>query len=116
RADRFLAAPPVGYAREAQELYQRWWQLNLEYLEAWQLYALGVARLREAAAAALRQRLAERSTPPRSLREIYDLWVEACESAYGEYAMSEEHALRYARLVNALAAVKRHATLLFDEA
>ena len=50
-----------------------------------------------------------------SLREFYNIWVDACEEVYGEYAMSGEYSEMYGEMVNALMQVKRHSSLLVDE-
>jgi hypothetical protein len=51
-----------------------------------------------------------------SLREVYDLWVDAGEAAYSEFVLTEEYAAIYGRLVNALMALKHHSQNLVDEA
>ena len=39
---------------------------------------------------------------PKSLRELYDLWVEVSEEHYAEFAMSEEYQALYGDMVNKL--------------
>ena len=87
------------------------------YAQALQEYNLGFARLAERSAANAARRLEAAGAHARveSLRQLYDLWVDACEEEYAAYAMSEDHARRYGRLVNALAALKHRITELLDE-
>lgn len=116
-AERLLALPAVGYSREAQEQYQQLGRRLLAYAQALQEYNLGLAHLGERSAANLERRLeADADTGPvESLRQLYDLCVDACEEEYAAYAMSDEYARRYAGLVGALAALKRQTTELLDE-
>jgi class III poly(R)-hydroxyalkanoic acid synthase PhaE subunit len=116
-AERLLSMPAIGYHREAQEQYQGVARLMLAYAQALQEYNLGFARLAERSAANAARRLEAAGAHARveSLRQLYDLWVDACEEEYAAYAMSEDHARRYGRLVNALAALKHRITELLDE-
>lgn len=116
-AERLLAVPAFGYTREMQEQYQALARLTLAYSEALQEYNLGFARVAERAAANAGERLqaVDPDAPIDSLRALYDLWVDACEEEYAVYARSEVYAQRYARLVGALAALKRGISEAFDE-
>ena len=49
-----------------------------------------------------------------SLRELYDLWVDCGETAFGEMMAGAEFANCYAALVNALSAFKLHTRQLID--
>src|SRR6185369_9435648 len=62
------------------------------------------------------KKISEQDAPVNSLRKIYDLWVDAFEEGYAEFAMSSEHAALFGRMVNALIAVKHQGSLLVDEA
>jgi polyhydroxyalkanoate synthesis regulator phasin len=50
-----------------------------------------------------------------SVRQVYNIWVDACEEVYAEYAMSDAYAKRYGEMVNALMAVKQQGARLVDE-
>lgn len=117
-AERLLAIPAFGYTRETQEQYQDLSRLALAYTQALQEYNLGFAHLPASAAANAGKRLdaIAPDAPIDSLRRLYDLWVDAYEEEYAAYAMSDAYARRYARLVSALAALKRRMSDLLDEA
>jgi polyhydroxyalkanoate synthase subunit PhaE len=117
RRDRFLSIPGIGYTREAQEQYRHLWRLIVEYLEALQQYEFAFVRLGRRSLEHFRRRLDQvaQDTPVDSLRKLYDLWVDACEEVYVEYASSDEYARLFGRLVNALAAVKRQSSVLLDD-
>ena len=51
----------------------------------------------------------------KSLREIYDLWVECNEKAYAELVYTDEYSELYGRLTNALLAVKQHQGKVMDK-
>ena len=115
-AERLLAVPAIGYSRETQEQYQQLARLMLAYAQALQEYRLGFARVAECSAANAAKRLeAADAERVESLRQLYDLWVDACEEEYAAYAMSDDYARRYAQLVGALAALKRQVSELLDE-
>jgi poly[(R)-3-hydroxyalkanoate] polymerase subunit PhaE len=58
---------------------------------------------------------AEKGEEIKSLREIYDLWIDCCEEAYNEFAFTEEYAEAYGRLINALMALKHQSQNTVDE-
>ncbi len=116
--DRFLSAPAIGYGRESQEQLQKFGRLMLDYENAMSDYQAGFGDLGSRSMEAFRSRLdarAKDSGPVNSVREVFDIWVDACEEVYAEYAMSDEYARRYGRMVNALMAVKRQGAQLVDE-
>lgn len=117
RRDRFLSIPGFGYTREAQGQYQHLGRLIGDYLEALGQYQFAFVRLGRRSIQHFRAKLDKRAldAPVDSLRKLYDLWVDACEEVYAEYASSEEYARLFARLVNALAAVKRQSSVLLDD-
>jgi len=53
-------------------------------------------------------RLGEQDKSITSLRQIYDLWVDASEQAYADFFYSEEYPRLYGALVNSLMHYKRH--------
>ena len=50
-----------------------------------------------------------------SLREIYDLWVDANEKAYADFVYTDEYSELYGRMTNSLMAVKKHNRNYIDE-
>ena len=116
--DRFLSMPGVGYSRESQEQYQHLARLVLDYQKAMQDYAIALSKVGVKSIDRFQEKLNEATAsdePVTSLRDFYNLWVDACEDVYGEYAMTPEYSEMYGEMVNALMAVKRHGSLLVDE-
>lgn len=114
----FLSAPAIGYARESQEQHQQLGRLLLDYEKAMGEYQAGFANLGARSLDAFRTRMQAATADGKtinSVREVFNIWVDACEEAYAEYAMSEDYARRYGRMVNALMAVKKQGALLVDE-
>jgi hypothetical protein len=65
----------------------------------------------------MRQLLMERQEQDRpidSARELYDLWIHACEMIYNEQVMTPEYSRVYGELVNALMAYKAHTSHIID--
>jgi class III poly(R)-hydroxyalkanoic acid synthase PhaE subunit len=116
--DRFLSMPGVGYSRESQEQYQQLARLMLDYQKAMQDYAIALSKVGVKSTDRFQEKLAETTAsgePVSSLRAFYDLWVDACEQVYGDFAMTDEYSEMYGEMVNALMAVKHHGSLLVDE-
>ncbi len=107
---RLLEAPGVGYFREPQEKQQKGIQLALEYHEANNAFNQAFLRVALESIQGFQARLLKLGTDeaPRSLRGIYDLWVEVSEEHYAEFAMSEEYQSLYGEMVNRLMIMKKH--------
>ncbi len=119
RIGRFLSVPGVGYTREWQEQAQRSARLLLDYERALQDYAhvhgkLGIDTLELLSKKVIAR--AEKGEEIKSLREVYDLWVDCCEETYNEFVFTDEYAEVYGHLVNALMALKHHSQNMMDEA
>lgn len=113
--ERFLASPALGYTREVETQYRKLAQLLLAYTDALQQYHAALGRIGVQSIENFRNKLAAQSAPVDSLRKLYDLWVDAFEEVHAQYTTSEEHAVLYGRMINALIAVKHHGSLLVDE-
>jgi len=109
----------VGYSRESQEQYQQLTRLVLDYQKAMQDYAIALSKVGVKSTDRFQEKLTEATAsngePVSSLRDFYNLWVDACEEVYGEYSMSSEYSEMYGEMVNAMMAVKHHGSLLVDE-
>jgi polyhydroxyalkanoate synthase subunit PhaE len=118
RVNQLLSTPAIGYMREQQEQMQILAKLQLNYQQALQDYAatydeLGIKCV-EALQEQIQQRMVE-GNPIKSLREVYDMWVDSCEQAYGNYVVTDKYTRVYGHLVNSLMALKRHGTMVVDE-
>jgi class III poly(R)-hydroxyalkanoic acid synthase PhaE subunit len=113
--ERFLSVPALGYTREAQEQGREMVRLALEYQRALQAYSATFRAIVPESLTRLQQRLAQRAEPITTLRAFYDLWVDTSEEVYLELVATEQHALAYGQMVNALMALKNHGRNMVDE-
>ena len=112
-----LEAPSVGYFREPQEKQQKGMQLALEYHQANNAFNQAFMRVAVESIQGFQARLLKVDTDsaPKSLRELYDLWVEISEEHYAEFAMSEEYQVLYGDMVNRLMIMKKHYSEITDD-
>jgi class III poly(R)-hydroxyalkanoic acid synthase PhaE subunit len=114
---KILEAPGVGYFREPQEKQQKGLQLALEYQEANFKFNQAFLRVALESIQGFQNRLLglDGDNIPKSLRGLYDLWVEVSEEHYGEFAMSEEYQALYGDMVNRLMIMRRHYSEITDD-
>jgi len=114
---RVLEAPGIGYFREPQEKQQKGLQLALEYQQANFKFNQAFLRIALESIQGFQNRLLglDGDNIPKSLRELYDLWVEISEEHYAEFAMSEEYQALYGDMVNRLMIVRRHYGEIADD-
>lgn len=112
-----LEAPGVGYFREPQEKQQKGLQLALEYHQANHAFNQAFLRVAIESIQGYQARLLKLGTDaaPKSLRGLYDLWVEVSEEHYAEFAMSEEYQELYGDMVNRLMIMKKHYSEIADD-
>lgn len=116
-ADRFLSVPGIGYTRESQEQVQNGLRLWIRYQSTLNEYQAEFGKVAVKALDHMKACImdkAEKGETISTLRDIYDLWVDCNESAYAEYASSDEYSEIYGRLVNDLMAVKHHGRHFMD--
>lgn len=98
-----FAMPAFGFTREHQE---RWQKLTIAWADQQEQnnrYQALMLKASHAGFERFQTKLAEREEPGRqleSLRQVYDLWVDAAEEAYAEVALSDEFREVYGNLVN----------------
>ena len=112
-----LSAPGIGYFREPQEKQQKGLQLALEYNEANFKFNQAFLRIALESIQGFQQKLMklDPETMPKSLRQLYDLWVEVSEEHYAEFAMSDEYQALYGDMVNRLMEMKKHYHEIADD-
>jgi len=105
-----LAMPTFGYARQHQERMKELASANVGYEEQLAKYNAQMLKASQKGMEKLESKLAEHSEPGRelkSLRAIYDLWIDAAEEGYAEVALSEDFRKVYGDLVNAQMRVRK---------
>ena len=114
---KILEAPGIGYFREPQEKQQKGIQLALEYQEANFRFNQAFMRIAIESIEGFQQRLLQLDSEamPKTLRGLYDLWVEVSEEHYAEFAMSEEYQALYGDMVNKLMIMKKHYRAIIDD-
>jgi len=112
-----LEAPSVGYFREPQEKQQKGIQLALEYHQANHAFNQAFLRVAIESIQDFQGRLVslDAGAAPKSLRELYDLWVEVSEEHYAKFAMGEEYQELYGDMVNRLMIMKKHYSEIADD-
>lgn len=116
--NRLLSMPPVGFSREAIQQQQQMQKLMLAYQKASQDYHSNLAKAGMRSVDSFKKRLdaaAKEEKPINSMRQVFNVWVDACEEIYAEYALSDEYAKLYGEMVNSLMAVKQHGSKMLDE-
>ena len=119
--EKLLSMPSLGYARE----WQAKWQEGLKHWQAFQTaqqeYSEILNKISLRSIELLRKKSTElveenETTPssPKTMREIYDLWVECGEEAYAEFVCTEEYAQANANLINTLMACKLYEQQMTD--
>ena len=114
---RMLEAPGIGYFREPQEKQQKGLQLAMEYQQANAAFNQAFLRIAIESIQGFQARLMQLDAEktPKSLRELYDLWVEVSEEHYAEFAMGEEYQALYGDMVNRLMVLKKHYADITDD-
>ena len=114
---RILSSPGIGYFREPQEKQQQGLRLALEYHQANQAFNQAFLRVATESIQGFQARLMELGVDqaPKSLRGLYDLWVEVSEEHYAEFAMSDEYQSLYGDMVNRLMILKKHYNEINDD-
>ena len=118
RLDQFLSAPGVGHMRERQDQFQELTRLWINYQESMQDYARSFSDMGVKSVERLQKRFAEfikEGKELKSLRNIYDLWVDCCEESYADYVTTDHYVEVHGRMVNSLMALKRHNRMMIDE-
>lgn len=103
-AGSWLRLPAFGVAREHQERWQRLAQAQLDVRAKEEAFNRLLLRAGERAYSIFEKKLEAHAQPGRQLgtaRALFDLWIDACEEAYAEVALSTDFREAWAALVNA---------------
>lgn len=110
--------PALGYTRELQEEVRTGARLWNEFQKNLLEYQAGLSKVAARAVDRFKERILEmanRGEKISSLRELYNLWIECSEAAYGDQIFTKEYAECYGRMVNSLVAFKNHSQFVVDE-
>ncbi|HWT16890.1 MAG TPA: poly(R)-hydroxyalkanoic acid synthase subunit PhaE, partial [Patescibacteria group bacterium] len=102
--------PAFGYARESQERQQRLAAAFLQYQDAMSGYNRLMLDASQRALGKFESLLAAREEQGRkleTLREVYDLWIDAAEEGYAEVSLSPQFRTAYGDLVNKQMTVRK---------
>lgn len=120
--EKLLAMPTLGYTRE----WQHKWQEGIKHWRAFQTaqqeYSEAINKISLRSIELLRERASEftensetSAEPPKTMRAVYDLWVECGEQAYAESVCTTEYIQAHANMVNSLMACKHYEQEMTDE-
>lgn len=115
-----LSMPGLGFFRESQEKQQAGIKLAMDFQQANDKFNQALLRVSIESLQLLQQKLGEfedddTAEAPTSMRGLYDLWVDASETCYADFAMSEEYQSLYGDMVNRLMKLKKHFSERVDE-
>lgn len=105
-----LGLPAFGYNRETQERQQKLAVAMLQYQDAMGAYNRLMLEASQKALGKFESLLAAREEQGRkleTLREVYDLWIDAAEDGYAEVSLSPEFRAVYGDLVNKQMGVRK---------
>jgi len=115
--EQLLGTPGLGYTREDEERYKTLGQAWVHYQHALMTYNHFFADLGSASIRCMKEKikeLAEDGKKIESGRQLYDIWVSACEEEYAKHTMTPGYAKVHGELVNALMAFKKQWRELVD--
>lgn len=110
-----LNMPGVGFYREMQGQYQTLGQLMLDYESALNEFGRYIGDIAQRSMKRMQQLVSERNDPITSGRELYNLWVDACEEVFADAALSDEYSRLYGSVTNNLMAVQKQGSAILDE-
>lgn len=108
--------PGIGYTREKQEDWARLYRCWLAHEEALRHYNAEMVKVALIALSRFEETLKSGAGQPlSSLKDIYHRWVDVSEDVYARFAMTDDHAKIYARMVDTLSELKIETTKLCDQ-
>ena len=116
--EKLLNAPGLGYTREDEERYKQFMQSAMHYQHAMADYNRFFANIGTQAVSCMKddvQALADKGEKIESGRQLYNIWVGACERVYSEHALTPEYAKVHGELVNALMSLKKQWQDIVDQ-
>jgi len=116
--EQLLGTPGLGYTREDEERYKNLGQAWAHYQHALMSYNHFFADLGTSSVRCMQDKvksLADEGNKIESGRQLYDIWVAACEEEYAKHTMTPAYSKVHGDLVNALMAFKKQWRELVDE-
>ncbi len=120
--EKLLAMPTLGYTGEWQHKWQegikRWRAFQTaqqEYITVLNRISLRSVELLREKASHFAEHSETSSESPKTMRAVYDLWIECGEQAYAECVRTEEYIQAHANVINSLMACKYYEQEITDE-
>ncbi len=113
----FSMMPGFGPTREFQEKLSQAGLLLQDYQKHYQTYQQALTKLGKQSLDRLEQKIVDLANAQQkitSLRQIYNLWIDASEETYSRHAFDDGHAIMYANLVNALMKYRLQSNVIMD--
>lgn len=117
-SDKLFSIPGIGPTREFQDRVRKAIELWNEYQGKCDEYRTAFADLSKLALDRLEEKIIERANSDRkitSIRQIYDLWVDANEEIFATFAFNEDYSRLYGDLVNSLMRFRQQGNEVLDE-
>ncbi|MBF0263888.1 MAG: class III poly(R)-hydroxyalkanoic acid synthase subunit PhaE [Gammaproteobacteria bacterium] len=116
--EKMLDMPGLGYTREDEEQYKQLFQAGLHYQHSMMEYnrifanmgTLSISRMKDKV-----KKYTENDKQIESGRELYNLWVSACEEVYSELTITPEYARVHGELINSQMSVKKKWEEMIDQ-
>jgi len=117
-SDKLLSMPGIGVTGEYQEKLQTTISLWNEYQAHSKKYRKKFSELGKQAVEKLRENIHKKATTNEkisSLKEIYNMWIDANEEVFASYVADEDYSILYGELVNSLVNFKKQSNELSDD-
>ena len=115
--EQLLGTPGLGYTREDEERYKNLGQAWVHYQHALMSYNHFFADLGTRSVRCMKDKIRELADSGKKIesgRELYDIWVAACEEEYAKHTMTPAYSKVHGELVNALMGFKKQWRELVD--
>ena len=116
--NKFFSTPGLGQTREYQEQLQKSSQLWQEYLDNYREYQEVMSTIGHDSVDNLREKILYIASVDKkisSLRELYDLWIDAQEEVYNKAVFRKDYSDLYGRLINSLMIFRQHNQTMLDK-
>ncbi|MGY8813743.1 MAG: class III poly(R)-hydroxyalkanoic acid synthase subunit PhaE [Gammaproteobacteria bacterium] len=117
-SDKLLSMPGIGINSEYQDKLQTIISLWVVYQDNSNKYRQKFSELGKQAADKLRENILKKASKNEkitSLKEIYNMWIDANEEVFASYVTNEDYSKLYSELVNSFVKFKKQSNELSDD-